>query len=557
MQVSRSFLSAAAVALCLAIGFPATAQSPTSPQISQDDLRSWLTYIASDELQGRQAYSEGLGLAATYIASHLAQWGVQPAGDNGTYLQTVTVNGVRTTSRSSVTVTVNGQSRTFKDGEGVTFPRNQGRKQSVTGTAAFAGYGTTFVPLEIDDYAGRDVRGKIVVFLGRTGPKGFTAAHGNLLRARGRVAIDTHHAVATITQAPAEQPAAPTGAQNRRVDFQTAQRLDNLIVPQITASDEFFAFLFSGSGTDYATLKAAADKQDGLPAAALQNVTIAIDVDADYTTIQTRLTRNVVGRVEGIDPVLKDTHVLLGAHYDHIGYEQFDVNQRLNAIASCTGQTRPQPRPGDIINNGADDDGSGTVTLMALAKAFASAPRPKQSLLFIWHTAEEGGLSGSRYMADHPVVPATTIAAELNIDMVGRNSCDNPADANTVYLVGSDRISTELHNVNEGANKAMAKPLTLDYALNDPADLETLYTRSDHYSYASKGIPIIFFTTGLHRDYHYVTDEIDKIEFPKMARIAELVYGTASRLANLDHMPARDNLGPRRGKGSTGPLTVE
>jgi hypothetical protein len=127
---------------------------------------------------------------------------------------------------------------------------------------------------------------------------------------------------------------------------------------------------------------------------------------------------------------------------------------------------------------------------------------------------------------------------------------------NTLYLVGSDRISTELHNVNEAANRALPKPLTLDYELNDPADLETLYTRSDHYSYASKGIPIIFFTTGLHRDYHYVTDEVDKIEFGKMARIAELVYGTASRLANLDHMPLRDNLGPRRGKGSTGPLAA-
>ena len=114
-----------------------------------------------------------------------------------------------------------------------------------------------------------------------------------------------------------------------------------------------------------------------------------------------------------------------------------------------------------------------------------------------------------------------------------------------MYLVGSDRISTELHQVNEQANAALARPLTLDYTLNDPADLESLYTRSDHYSYASKGIPIIFFTTGLHRDYHAVTDEIDRIEFDKMARIAQLIYETGWRVANLDHLPARDNLGPR------------
>ena len=119
----------------------------------------------------------------------------------------------------------------------------------------------------------------------------------------------------------------------------------------------------------------------------------------------------------------------------------------------------------------------------------------------------------------------------------------------------SDRISTELHNLNEDANAALPSPLALNYALNDPSDLESIYTRSDHYSYASKGVPIIFFTTGLHRDYHFVTDEVDKIVFPKMAKIAALIYGTTARVANLDHLPARDNLGPRVGKGQTGRIT--
>ena len=246
--------------------------------------------------------------------------------------------------------------------------------------------------------------------------------------------------------------------------------------------------------------------------------------------------------------------MLIGAHYDHIGYEQFAVNQRANAIASCTGQTRPTPRPGDIINNGADDDGSGTVMLMALAKAFSRGPRLKRSILLVWHTAEEAGLSGSRYMADHTVVPLDKVSAHLNVDMVGRNRCDDPKEADTVYVVGSDRISTELHNLNEDANAALPAPLRLDYELNDPADLESIYTRSDHYSYAIKGVPIIFFTTGIHRDYHYVTDEVDKIVFPKMARITALVYGTAARVANLDHLPVRDNLGPRVGKERRGRL---
>ena len=550
----RRSLFGAGLALCIALGMTATAQTPRQPSIAQDDLRTWLTYIASDELQGRLVYTEGIGLAAAYIADHLKEWGVKPGGDHGTYFQEVRVLGVRTKSNSSVTVAVNGQSRTFKDGEGVTFPRNQGTKQTVSGEAAFAGYGLTFAPLQQDDYAHRTVSGKVAIFLGRTGPKGFTAAHNRILNGRGRVAVDTQHAVATITQVVPNVPPVTNVPAAQRVDFQTAQRLDTQLPPQITASDDFFTFLFSASGTDYATLRATAEKQEPLPDVALSGVSITINVDATYDVIQTRLTRNVVGLIEGSDSSLRDTYVLMGAHYDHIGYEQFAFGDRRNAIASCAGQSRPTPRPGDIINNGADDDGSGTVTLMALAKAFARGPRMKRSVLLVWHTSEEGGLTGSRFMADHPLVPLEKVSAQLNIDMVGRNRCDDPTEANTVYVVGSDRISTELHNVNEDSNAALPSPLTLNYELNDPSDLESIYTRSDHYSYASKGVPIIFFTTGLHRDYHYVTDEVDKIEFPKMARITALVYGTAARLANLDHQPRRDNLGPRVGKGQSGRL---
>ena len=191
---------------------------------------------------------------------------------------------------------------------------------------------------------------------------------------------------------------------------------------------------------------------------------------------------------------------------------------------------------------------------MGLAKAFALGPKPKRSLLFVWHTGEESGLYGSRYNADFPVVPLDKIVAQLNMDMVGRNRCDKETEENVVYLVGSDRISTELHNLSEDANTSMEKPMKLDYEMNDPADPESIYTRSDHYSYASKGIPIIFYTTGLHRDYHYLTDEVDRIDFPKMAHIAKLVYATGEKVANLDHAPVRDNKGPRVGKGTGGKI---
>ena len=542
----------------------AAAATPTmnDSAFAETDLRGWLTYIASDELQGRQAYTEGIGLAGAYIARNLEQWGVAPAGDNGSYFQTVRVLGMRTRSNSSVTVTVKGERRTFKDGEGVSFPRNQGGKQTVSARAEFVGHGISYAPLGHNDYARAGAAGKVVLYIGSKGPMGFSAIHSRLLNARGRNAIDGFGAVAAIGPGASTTPLAPPPANqpanNRRVDFQTAQRVDTPVAPQITATDEFFKFVLSGSGQDYGELKSKAERQDSLPAIPLGDVTITIDIDAEYEVVQTRFTRNVVGMVRGADPALADQYVMLGAHYDHIGYLQFAPAAAPGApdplIASCAGQSRPTPRAGDNINNGADDDGSGTVGLMAIARAFAKGPRPRRSVLLVWHTAEEGGLNGSRYMADHPVVPLDRVSAQLNIDMIGRNRCDDDAESNTVHLVGSDRISTDLHNTNEEANASLPRPLTLNYELNDSADLESLYTRSDHYSYASRGVPVIFFTTGLHRDYHYVTDEVDKIRFDKVSRVAQLVYATGWRLANADRAPVRDRLGPRLGKGQTGRL---
>jgi Zn-dependent M28 family amino/carboxypeptidase len=277
-------------------------------------------------------------------------------------------------------------------------------------------------------------------------------------------------------------------------------------------------------------------------------VTLTFSLDDDYEVTRTQLTQNVVAVVEGTDPRLKSTYVALGAHYDHVGYADQELgsdSKRPNAPGRVT--------PGaeqDRIWNGADDDGSGTVALMAMARAFAEGPRPKRSLLFVWHAGEERGLLGSRYFADHPTVPLDQVVAQLNIDMIGRNRDDKSSEANTVYVVGSDRISSELDQVNREANRALDQPLVLDYEMNDPADPEQVYFRSDHYSYAAKGIPIIFFTTGLHPDYHANTDEVSRIEFPKMTRVAQLVYETAWRLANLDHPPVRDFKGPRAGKGT-------
>jgi Zn-dependent M28 family amino/carboxypeptidase len=306
-------------------------------------------------------------------------------------------------------------------------------------------------------------------------------------------------------------------------------------------------FLFSKAPVPYEELKRLAEAQEPLPRFTLEDVTITFNIDATYAVVRTDLTQNVVGIVEGSDPRLKNTYVAVGAHYDHVGAADAQVASDESIRPDTPGRVTPGAQD-DRVWNGADDDGSGTVALMALARAFAEGPRPKRSLLFVWHAGEERGLYGSRYFADYPSVPIEGIVAQLNIDMVGRNRDDKSSEADTVYLVGSDRISTELDRISREANRALPRPLRLDYEMNDPADLEQVYYRSDHYSYAAKGIPIIFFTTGFHPDYHANTDDLSKIEFGKLTRIAQLVYETATRLASLDRPPARDNKGPRAGK---------
>jgi hypothetical protein len=376
-----------------------------------------------------------------------------------------------------------------------------------------------------------------------------------------------------------------------------------ITTPQFTGDEEFFNFLLSAAPTKFADLKASADKGEPLAAFALANVKVTVNVDNMYETVREQLSRNVVGMIEGSDPKLKDTYVLFGAHLDHIGYSDTGGGAQptptscrrrspaavdaleaagkkaqspgsldsaaVAAAAAAGGAGRGRAAGGgggrganagpplpfeqrDIISNGADDDGSGSTAELAIAKAFATGPKPKRSLVFIWHTGEEAGLYGSTYNADFPVVPLDKVQVQLNMDMVGRDDCDDIEGdySNTVFIVGADRISTDLHNLIIEQNGTIANPLKLDYELNDPADPEGVYTRSDHYNYAKKGIPIAFFTDGLHPDYHKVSDTVDKIKFPKMAKIAQLVYETGYSIADTDKVLERDNKGPRTGFGS-------
>jgi hypothetical protein len=537
-------------ALALLICFTVVAAAQQS-SITPESLRTWLTYLASDDLEGRATFSEGLGLAAAYIADQLKQAGVKPGGDHGSYFQRVEVLGIKSTNRSTVTVEVNGEKRTFKNGEGVRFPSDVGGKRTFTlNQVEFAGYGLNLGATH-NDYQNLDVKGKAVVWIGAQGPKDTDPRQaGRLLRERASYATEELGAAAAIAPPPdisggqrGNRGAQPGGggAQAGRggalqPDFTTTERLDKAAPQTITSSEELIEFLFSGSEYKYADLKALAQQQEPLPKFTLKGVTLTFDIDADYQVVNTRYTRNVVGVVEGTDPRLKNTYVAFGAHYDHTGYSQGILPN---------GQT-------DRINNGADDDGSGTATLIGLARAFAQGPATRRSEIFVWHAGEELGLYGSGYFADHPTVPIDSIVAQLNIDMIGRNYNNLQSEANTVYTVGADRISTELHNLLIDANASLPQPMTLNFDLNDPTDSERIYYRSDHYSYAAKGIPIIFFTTFLHPDYHRPSDEVDKIDFVKMSRIADLVYETGRRAANMDHVLVRDFKGARVGKGGQG-----
>jgi Zn-dependent M28 family amino/carboxypeptidase len=228
---------------------------------------------------------------------------------------------------------------------------------------------------------------------------------------------------------------------------------------------------------------------------------------------------NVLCFIEGSDPKLKEEVVVITAHYDHIGIVKGE------------------------INNGADDDGSGTSSALEIAQAFALAKRegngPRRSVLIMTVSGEEKGLLGSEWYSEFPVFPLQNTVCNLNIDMIGRVDAQHADDARYVYLIGSDKLSTQLHSISESCNDRYSQ-LALDYTYNDPNDPNRFYYRSDHYNFAKNNIPVIFYFSGVHEDYHGANDHADKIMYGKMETIARLVFYTAWEIANRDRRPIVD-----------------
>jgi hypothetical protein len=278
--------------------------------------------------------------------------------------------------------------------------------------------------------------------------------------------------------------------------------------------------------------------------------------------------RNVIAILRGSDPALKGEYVAIGAHNDHVGINHtlavdhdslhaynmeltrlgapsWDRSARakrdsLKSVIHVNVDSLRRIRPArlDSIRNGADDDGSGTVTVLEIAEAMAAMPqKPKRSILFVWHTAEEKGLLGSKWFTDHPTVPRDSIVAQLNIDMVGRGGAADIAGGGPDYLqlIGARRISNELGDIIDRVNAAEARPFKFDLQFDANGHPERIYCRSDHYNYARYNIPITFFTTGQEPDYHQVTDEVQYIDYDHMSRVASFIRDVAVTIANLDH----------------------
>jgi Zn-dependent M28 family amino/carboxypeptidase len=244
----------------------------------------------------------------------------------------------------------------------------------------------------------------------------------------------------------------------------------------------------------------------------IDNVTVTIE---SKISRETKQTENVLGVLPGSDPELKSQVVAFTAHYDHLGKNKDGV-----------------------FYPGADDDGSGTATVLELAKAFANNPvKPKRSLLFMTVVGEEKGLFGSKYYTSHPIIPLGRTIADLNMDMIGRLDTIYEAlkDTNSIYVIGSKRISYELDSLLQNANNE-SEHIALDYKYDDESDPEHYYVRSDHYNFAKYGVPIIFFFDGNHADYHRPTDTVDKILFDRMAKIGRVIYVLGWKLANFDRL---------------------
>ena len=521
----------AASAIKTASALPA-ASLEAATVITAARLSEHLHVVASDEMAGRDTPSRGLDETAKYIADHLTRFNLKPAGDDGTFFQRISlvrhkVDAARTNADLS--------GRAFKFGQDFLVSRTPG---AASGALVFADHGWVVKAKNLNAYKGLDVRDKIVIIAGTGFPTGITRddikgklgedwedpeAYARRNGAKGLIVIPrtrnferwwrTVRSAAERGTFEMERFATPGSGQQMPTIYPSAAMLDALFAGEPVSGADIFKGAQAGERRAAFALS--------------QKKRVKFEVVA---ATEKQMTQNVVAVLEGADATLKQEYVAVGAHYDHVG-TGLAVN-------------------GDALYNGADDDGSGTVAVLSLAEAFSRAPteaRPARSILFVWHAGEEKGLWGSEYFTRFPTVPLERIIAQLNLDMIGRSKKAGDtkpenrdlSGPNEIYVIGSKMLSTALGDLSERVNRSYLN-LDFNYKYDDPADPNRFFFRSDHFNYAQRGIPIIFYFDGVHEDYHQPSDTVDKIDFQKMEKVTRTVFLTAAELAAMPVRPRVD-----------------
>lgn len=470
--------------------------------ITADDLRKHLFVIASDSMEGRETASEGLNRAAAYIENHFRNSGLTGAW-MGSFQQKFPVYR---DSLSKTTLAVAGVELKRDTDYAVSY--NSGFNISLrSGEVLFAGYGNS--DSVRDDYKNINARGKIVLVMPGAPP----------VVKKGKKIPGTAPDLSTLQEAAAKNgatallivssrlPRAPMPAQGGL--YFHDYRKDNL--PNTFFVSDSVAKLILG--TDYALVKKT--MKTGAPAPKSYFVNTIFELEKITEQLESM---NVLGMIEGSEK--NDEALIITAHLDHLGKRD------------------------SVIYYGADDDGSGTVTILELAEAFSRAAadgkKPRRNIIFMTVSGEEKGLWGSAHYAESPSIPLEKISANINIDMIGRIESGRKDDSlNYIYVVGDNRISSDLRKISEDVNHQTHK-LSLDYKFNDPADPQRIYYRSDHYNFAKYGVPALFYFSGLHEDYHRPTDTPDKIRYELLAKRAQLIFYTAWEISNRDELLKRD-----------------
>ena len=459
--------------------------------INIKDLTRHLNIIASDSLEGREAGKEGQKMAADYIKGEFETMGlsaVVPTDDGASYFQDIGLYSNKL--KSAQLKAKNRKLEHLKDMVCITGD-TKGKDKKLEMVYIGAG--------EETDYENIDVEGKAVLVVGESMD---VITRTELAEANGAKA---YIAVSTRNKAQFNR-------QLRMFRWMlSSSRLglnkSDSQIPSFAVPPEVAAEMLGIKSKKIANAKVG------------NSANIKINIDRNSDVIPSE---NILGYIEGTDK--KEEVLVITAHYDHIGVKK------------------------DLIFNGADDNGSGTVALLEIAEAFAKAAeagiRPRRSILFIALTAEEKGLLGSDYYTRNPIFPLENTVVNLNMDMVGHLDADHTENARFVSVVGSDWLSSDLHKIHEDANSTYVN-LELDYQYNSPSHPERFYYRSDQYNFAKHGIPVIFYTSGDHEDYHKHTDTVDKIKYDRIEGVAQLIFYTAWEIAHRDERLKVDKTPPK------------